>query len=428
MPRPSDTVSVFADLEHLGAPRRLGSLRRQAGRGGDVFSFEYSQDWLRQDDAPLNFDPDLALVQGPQYPAASRANFGIFLDSAPDRWGRVLMQRREGIRARHEGRAARTLTDWDFLLGVHDEIRLGALRFQDSATGGWVNSDDTLPAPPITSLRDLQEASLRFERSEGEGENRNQEKWLAQLFAPGSSLGGARPKASIRDEDGALCIAKFPSKQDRRNVGAWELVAHRLAAKAGIDVPATRAIRVPGSAYTTFVARRFDRTARGGRLAFVSAMTLTQRTDGEPGGSYLELVDLLQSQGSRTAADCRELFRRVVFSILIHNTDDHLRNHGFILGPRGLALSPVFDINPSIDGNELVLAINETDGTCDVALAMEAHADYGLRAAEAKAIVGKTREAVAAWRVEASRLRNPKAEQELMAGAFEIGERRSVTA
>jgi serine/threonine-protein kinase HipA len=193
---------------------------------------------------------------------------------------------------------------------------------------------------------------------------------------------------------------------------------HREVPQWTGNVPPVRGIRVLDSASTTFVAKRFDRTASGRRLAFVSAMTLTQRTDGEPGASYLELVDLLQSQGAHAQSDCHELFRRVVFSILIHNTDDHLRNHGFILNPEGIALSPAFDINPAIDRNELALAINEVESTCDVAIALEAHADYGLTAAEAKTIITKTRDAVASWRTEASRLRIPKAEQELMAKAF----------
>lgn len=417
MTRPPDTVAVFADLDRFPEPRRMGSLRRQVGRGGEVFSFEYDRDWLKTSDA-FSFDPDLAMVQGPQYPAANRANFGIFLDSAPDRWGRVLMQRRENLRARRDGRAARSLSDWDFLLGVHDETRLGSLRFHDATTGRWLDTENSLAAPPITSLRELQAASLHFEQSDEADDGRDEEKWLAQLFAPGSSLGGARPKASVRDEQGELCIAKFPSKQDRRDIGAWELVAHRLAAKAGINVPPVRGIRVPDSASTTFVAKRFDRAANGRRLAFVSAMTLTQRTDGEPGASYLELVDLLQSQGAHAHSDCRELFRRVVFSILIHNTDDHLRNHGFILNPKGISLSPAFDINPTIDRNELALAINEVESTCDAEIAVEAHPAYGLTSVEAKSIVSKTREVVASWRSEAARLRIPKAEQELMAKAF----------
>ncbi len=316
----------------------MGTLRCQMSRTGNILSFAYDDVWLKQP-AAFTFDPDLALVGGPQYPGSDRTNFGIFLDSSPDRWGRVLMQKRENLRARQQARKARSLTEWDFLLGVHDETRLGAIRFRDPVTGQFIDTDDQFAAPPITSLRDLQAASLEFETHAEDEEHPDYQRWLAQLFAPGTSLGGARPKASVRDEDGALCLAKFPSRQDRRDVGAWELVAHRLADRAGINVPRTRALRVPGSAYTTFIAKRFDRTPENRRLAFVSAMTLTQRRDGEPGASYLELIDLLQSQGSNTRKDSIELFRRVVFSIMIHNTDDHLRNHGFFIGQRGITLS-----------------------------------------------------------------------------------------
>jgi serine/threonine-protein kinase HipA len=416
--RPLENVDVYADLDHFGEPLHMGSLRRQASRSGDIFSFAYDPAWLQRQEA-FTFDPDLALVQGPQYPITGRANFGIFLDSSPDRWGRVLMQRRENMLARREGRRARSLMEWDFLLGVHDETRLGALRFRDPETDQFVASDDAFAAPPITSLRELQAASLQYERHADEEEHPQYERWLTQLFAPGTSLGGARPKASVRDEDGALCLAKFPSRQDRRDVGAWEIVVTRLAAKAGINVPSTRALRIPDSAYTTFLAKRFDRTPKGKRLAFVSAMTLTQRNDGDPDASYLELVDLLQSQGSQTHEDCLELFRRVVFSILVHNTDDHLRNHGFFIGEQGITLSPAYDINPSIERDDLSLAINEVDTACDVSIALEARTSYGLSKKEADGIVARTAKAVAAWRNEATRLRIPKSEQDLMAAAFD---------
>lgn len=416
--RSPETVAVYADLHYLESPALMGSLHRQKNRTGEIFSFEYDQKWLQRPEA-FTFDPDLALVSGRQYSTPNRPNFGIFLDSSPDRWGRVLMQRRENLRARHEGRKPRSLTEWDFLLGVHDETRLGALRFRDVNSGQFIDSDNQFAAPPITSLSELQAASLEFESHADQEAHPDYERWLAQLFAPGTSLGGARPKASIRDEAGVLCLAKFPSKQDRRDVGAWELVAHQLAAKAGIKVPQTRAFRMPDNAYTTFVAKRFDRTSDMRRLAFVSAMTLTQRNDGEAGASYLELVDLLQSQGSNTHEDCRELFRRVVFSILIHNTDDHLRNHGFFIGKQGITLSPAYDINPSNDRDELSLAINEVDTACDVSIALEAHADYGLSKSEADEIFKRTTKAVASWRREATDLRIPKAEQDLMASAFE---------
>lgn len=418
MSRRFDTIDVYADLEHFDKPLLMGSLRCQGSRSGDLFSFEYENVWLTRPEV-FAFDPDLTLVAGAQYPAPERGNFGIFLDSSPDRWGRVLMQRRENTRARLNGEMPRSLTEWDFLLGVHDETRLGALRFRAPDGEAFIDSDNQFAAPPITSLPELQTASLQFERHVDEEEHPEYERWLAQLFAPGTSLGGARPKASVRDEAGALCIAKFPSRQDMRDIGAWELVAHRLAARAGINVPSARPLRMPDSPYTTFVARRFDRTETGRRRAFVSAMTLTQRVDGEAGASYLELVDLLQSRGANTQADCAELFRRVVFNILIHNTDDHLRNHGFFIGSRGIALSPAYDINPSIERDSLSLAINEVETACDVTIAIEASRDYGLSKHESDAIVGQVRSAVESWRHEATQLRIPRAEQELMSRAFD---------
>ena len=415
-----DTVEVCIDLERFGAPVLMGLLHRQQSGAGEIFSFEYDRAWLEQPEV-FSFDPDLALAAGHQYPAAERSNFGIFLDSAPDRWGRVLMQRRENARARHEKRKPGMLTEWDFLLGVHDETRLGALRFREGPSLPFIDSDAQLAAPPLASLRELQSASLQFEKHIDDEEDPRYDKWLRQLFAPGSSLGGARPKASVRDEAGILCMAKFPSRNDTRDVGAWELVAHALARKAGIVVPEARALRFPDSPYTTFLVKRFDRTASGARLAFVSAMTLSQHTDGEAGASYLELVDLLQSRGANTRADCVQLFRRVIFNILIHNTDDHLRNHGFFIDRNGIRLSPAYDVNPSIERQELRLAINEVETACDVSIAMEAAGDYGLKQNEASEVLTQVQEALAGWRGEATRLNIPKGEQDLMASAFPEG-------
>lgn len=202
-------------------------------------------------------------------------------------------------------------------------------------------------------------------------------------------------------------------------MGGWELVANSLAAKAGIVVPEARPLRLEGSPYTTFLAKRFDRNANGRRLAFVSAMTLTQHKDGESGASYLELVDLLQSRGMNTAADCEQLFRRVLFNVLIHNTDDHLRNHGFFVDEQGIRLSPAYDMNPSIDRTELTLAINEVETACDVSVAMDASRDYGLAAQQASRVLDDVRRAVQNWRDEANRFHIPKAEQDLMASAFD---------
>jgi serine/threonine-protein kinase HipA len=413
-----DTVQVYVDLERFAQPGLMGELHCQQSRSGEIFSFNYDEAWLARAET-FAFDPDLALVAGHQYPASDRANFGIFLDSSPDRWGRVLMQRRENSRARQEQRRVRTFTESDFLLGVHDETRLGALRFRVPPDGAFIDSDEHLAAPPMTSLRELQAASLQFEQHINEEEHPEYERWLTQLFAPGTSLGGARPKASVRDEKGALCIAKFPSRQDTRDIGGWELVAHQLALKAGIVVPNARPLRLQESPHTTFFVKRFDRTPYGRRLAFVSGMTLTQHKDGESGASYLEIVDLLQSRGADTAADCEQLFRRVLFNILIHNTDDHLRNHGFFIGEQGVRLSPAYDMNPSIDHTELTLAINEVETACDVAIAMDAYRDYGQTAQQADRVLQQVQAAVHDWRSEASRLHIPRAEQDLMASAFE---------
>ena len=413
------TVQVCVDGESLTTPALMGTLHCQRTGAGEIFSFDYDRSWLRRAEV-FAFDPALALVSGPQYPAADRASFGIFLDSSPDRWGRVLMQRRENTRARREARRPRGLTEWDFLLGVHDETRLGALRFRGRDDGPFIDSDTRLAAPPMTSLRELQAASLRFEEHVNEEEHPDYEHWLSQLFAPGTSLGGARPKASVRDERGVLCMAKFPSRQDMRDVGAWELVAHRLAADAGIAVSAARPLRLPDSPYTTFVVERFDRTSAGGRRAFVSAMTLTQRKDGEGGASYLELVDLLQTRGAETRADCQQLFRRVLFNVSIHNTDDHLRNHGFFISADGIRLSPAYDMNPSIERRELSLAINEVETACDVAIAMDAAGDYGLSNEDAVRVLKEVRGAVTQWRNVANSLSIPASEQALMAAAFEV--------
>jgi serine/threonine-protein kinase HipA len=296
---------------------------------------------------------------------------------------------------------------------------LGALRFRASEDGPLIDSDIRLAAPPVTSLRELQATSLQFERHIDEEEHPEYERWLTQLLAPGTSLGGAGPKASVRDEAGFLCMAKFPSRQDTRDVGGWELVAHRLAAKAAIRVPEARPLRLPESSYTTFLVKRFDRTALGGRLAFVSAMTLTQRADGEAGAGYLELVDLLQTRGANTLSDCEQLFRRVLFNILIHNTDDHLRNHGFFIDEQGIRLSPAYDMNPSIDRADLSLAINEVETACDVSIAMEACKDYGLTPHVAAGVLKQVRAALAGWRGQANRLGIPEAEQSLMATAFQ---------
>lgn len=411
------SVQIYVDTAETAGPVLMGTLYAQSGGDQEIFSFEYAPEWLGREQA-FAFDPDLQLLGSPQYPAQSRNNFGIFLDSSPDRWGRSLMQRRENLRARQEGRKAKRLTDWDYLLGVHDETRLGALRLRAPEGGEFLNSDRRLAAPPITSVRELEEASRGFEQHIDEEDNPEYARWLNQLIAPGSSLGGARPKASVRDEKGALCIAKLPSRADMRNMAAWEMLAHRLAEKCGIQLPKARLLDNGGRDESTFLVNRFDRTADGGRLAFVSARTLTHRRDREAGASYLELVELLQRQGAETRADTHQLYRRIVFSILIHNTDDHLRNHGFFVEDRGVRLSPAYDINPSVDRDDLTLAINETEAACDVEIARAAHKMYALSLKEAEGLIAEALKAVKTWRNEATALGIRRSEQDQMASAF----------
>ena len=411
----ADTVEIVVDLERLGEMRRMGWLRRQAGGGGDVFSFEYDETWLQHPEV-FQFDPDLQLVEGRIYASGDRENFGVFLDSSPDRWGRLLMQRRAAHRAAKDGKPPPTLTAWDYLIGVHDSTRMGALRFRRDEKSPFLDDVQDQAAPPIARIQELQAVSLKLEDAHAE-EHPDYEKWLSQLVAPGSSLGGARPKASVIDKDGQLCIAKFPSRKDTNDVGAWEFVVHSLAAAAGIAVSPAKLERFSNEGHT-FISRRFDRTESGGRRAFVSAMTMLQRKDGEQGASYLELVELLQTRGARTQADCEQLFRRVVFNICVSNTDDHLRNHGFFIETNGLVLSPAYDMNPDTERSELSIAIDEVNATCNTEIALKAAPGYGLTAAQADAIVTEVRTTVAKWRVEATNAGIPKGEQDRMQPAF----------
>jgi serine/threonine-protein kinase HipA len=417
--RTHDLHEVEVVLVQRLRQQRMGTLHRQRARGAEIYSFEFDAEWLTRGDA-LALDPDLLLAPGRAYPPANRTQFGVFMDSAPDRWGRTLMQRREAMLASKEERPTRGLTEWDYLLGVHDYSRLGALRFRADAHSPFLDNSSVNAAPPLTSLRELQGAARELEEDRA-NDDPHLRQVLEQLLAPGSSLGGSRPKASVVDEQGHLCIAKFPSRQDEWDVGAWEAVAHRLAAKAGIRVPPTRTLQFTADGHT-FLSRRFDRTDSGGRLAFVSAMTLLQRTDGDRDASYLELVDLLQSRGAQTQADCEELFRRVVFSICISNTDDHLRNHGFFVESAGLVLSPAFDVNPNPHKGHLSLAIDEADTSLNLDTARAAGPLYGLKKNRVVEVVREVRDAIETWQREAESLGISRHEQQIVGRAFQPSE------
>jgi serine/threonine-protein kinase HipA len=339
------------------------------------------------------------------------------LDSAPDRWGRLLLDRRELLRAREEKRKPRALTEWDYLLGVHDICRMGALRFRREDSAPFLDDDRQRAAPPLASLRELEAASLALEEPDA-AEHPQFRQWLTALLAPGSSLGGARPKANFTDLDGALWIAKFPSREDRRDMGAWEMVVHQLAGAAGVLVPEARTLAL-ASRHRTFACRRFDRTTANRRRFFVSAMTLLGRVDGQ-GGSYLDLAEFLSTRGSarHKADDLKQLWTRVVFNILVSNTDDHLRNHGFILESDGWRLAPAYDLNANIERTAHTLAINASDPAGDVGLALATAPYYDLEAAAAERILNQVKAAVTSWEAKAAALRLPREESELMAQAF----------
>lgn len=423
-------IEVVANWLTPGTPAPMGRLTATPARGREVFAFEYDADWLAGE-SRQELDPSLALFGGPQYPPKNRENFGLFLDSCPDRWGRVLMRRREAQLARSEGRPERNLLESDYLLGVHDGHRMGALRFR--VDGRFLDDQDALASPPWTSLRELQNASLQLERPDAEGDP-DYARWLRMLIAPGGSLGGARPKASVRDERGYLFIAKFPSRADEDDVGAWEYVTHRLAQLSGITVPEARLERFGSSEssakpHHTFLGRRFDRTDNGGRIHFASAMTLTGRVDGQSaddGVSYLELADLLIRLGAQPAADLEQLWRRIVFSMCVSNTDDHLRNHGFLLTPTGWTLSPAYDLNPNPFGDGLKLNVSETDNAQNLDLALSVAPLFRLPLPRAQEILAQVTVAVSQWRDIATSQALSRPAQERMRRAFRIADSRGV--
>lgn len=315
------------------------------------------------------------MYNGRQFLPFGKTLFGIFSDSCPDRWGRVLMKRREVINARKEGIKPRELQESDFLLGVYDESRIGALRFKIDENGSFISSDKDMATPPWTRLRSLEEAARAFEKDE----NALDEKWLKQLIGPGSSLGGARPKATIQDVDGSLWIAKFPSKHDEINSGAWEMVAHDLAILCNLDVPEAR-LEHFSKLGSTFLIKRFDRQGDR-RIHFSSAMTMLGKVDGassEDGSGYLDIASFIRSNGENPKNDLQELWKRIVFNMAISNTDDHLRNHGFLLSKSGWRLSPMYDTNPVPYGDTLSLNVSETDNSISIDLALESAKYYEL--------------------------------------------------
>lgn len=413
-------ILVYADWKELPESRLLGILYTQRVRGKEIFSFEYDSVWFSSDYA-LNLDPNLQLYQGKQYAPENKPNFGMFLDSSPDRWGRMLMRRWEAAIAKKEKRSEQTLFESDYLLGVFDKHRLGGLRFKLEEQGDFLNNQKEFATPTWTSLRELEFASIQIEKEDA-NDNPEYFKCLSILISSGSSLGGARPKASVLDEKKNLWIAKFPSNSDEIDIGAWEMVLHELAKRAGINVPEARLMKFSGK-HHTHLSKRFDRTVKEKRIHFASAMTLLGYNDGAnaaEGVSYLEIVEFILRNSSESKKDLEQLWRRIVFNILVSNTDDHLRNHGCILTPSGWRLSPAYDMNPNPYGTGLSLNISETDNALDISIAMNIFKYFKLTETEAVSILDKIISVVSEWRSVAKVYEIRKEDIEEMKKAFRV--------
>ena len=371
----SKELFVYADWFEM--PKLIGTLYCTFGNGKQVYSFEYTKEWLKNF-FHITLDPDLYSTSGKQYIPSNKNFFGFLSASLPDRWGRRLLERKEEIKAQIEKRSLRKLNDFELLIGINDETRMGALRFKDKEEASFISTADDYNVPPFENLRKLEQAALEFERTEY-----TDDKALQLLLKPGSSLGGTRPKATVKDHNNVLWIAKFPSQHDKYNIGAWEKITSDLARMAGLNVPETMKKEFNNNG-STFLTKRFDRIYENGRTKRVhcaSALTMLGKVDGadnKDGSSYLELVDFIKENSIQPNKDLEELWNRVVFSILVSNTDDHLRNHNFILTEQGWKLAPLFDVNPNPFGKELSLNITENNNLKRLSLAMDTANYYNL--------------------------------------------------
>ncbi len=407
-------IWVYAHWLGMSKPKCIGILSAHQSKGKKIFGFEYDATWLASEEQFI-FDPDIEWYSGPQFPNA-KENFGIFLDSMPDTWGRTLMKRRAAQKAKDENKPLPTLLDVDFLLGVYDESRMGALRFKLDPNGPFLDNDSRYPTPHWASIRDLQHGINVIESNKDTVEAR---KWLTILIAPGSSLGGARPKANILDEYGHPWIAKFPSKNDTIDKAAWEMLAYLLAIDSGIEMAACKIQKIAGK-HHTFFTKRFDRTKKE-RIHFASAMTMTRNNEDsikDKPASYLDLAEFIQFSGSQNTKDLHQLWKRIIFNIAVSNTDDHLRNHGFVLQQTGWKLSPAYDVNPSIDKGGLALNINAIDNALDFELAKSVGEYFMLTHLQMEKTIKEVKSSVKNWRKIAAKIGISKSEQKLMETAF----------
>ena len=414
-----ERLLVFADFNWLEKPELVGELCYEKLRGSDSYAFKFDENWLKVH-AGINLSEDINNYPGMQYTKPGNDIFGCFSDALPDRWGRTLLKRREQIQALEEKRAVRSLTSFDYLMGIDDFSRMGGFRFKKELEGDYINVSPSLRIPPITELRELVHASQEVEKSE-ENDVLPEKKWIAQLIQPGTSLGGARPKAGVLDEKGCLCIAKFPSRKDDYDTGLWEHFSHLLAQKAGVQVAQTRVLGGLGK-YHTILSKRFDRTDVAKRIHFASSMSLLGLKDGDNaqgGYGYLDIVDFILQGCCDVEKNLQELYRRVAFNICIGNSDDHFRNHGFLLTPKGWTLSPAYDMNPTLNEYQSLL-INETSNKADICTLLDSCESYMIKKEMAKNIIQEVQSAVCKWKNLAIQLQIPNREMDIFKDRFKL--------
>ena len=408
---------VYADFDWLENIELVGELTMDNIRGGETYGFKFEPAWLKKNGSLILSD-DINNYVGMQYTQQGKDIFGCFSDSLPDRWGRTLVLRREQILAAEEKRPVRRLSSMDYLLGIDDASRMGGFRFKETPEGDFINAAHELQIPPITGIRELIAASQEIELSE-EKNSLPEKKWLMQLVQPGTSLGGARPKASVVDEMKKLYVAKFPSRKDLYDVGLWEHFAHLMAKSAGISCAETRVITV-GSKFHTLLSKRFDRTEDGKRIHFASAMTMLGLTDGQnasTGNGYLDIVDFILQGCCDVDRNLQELYRRVAFNIAIGNTDDHFRNHGFLLTNKGWTLSPAYDLNPTLSYDQSLL-INTYTSESSLDILLDSCDDYMLAHKTALTIISQVKQAMSNWRKLATSLGLSTSEQSMFKDRF----------
>lgn len=408
---------VYADFDWLKDIELIGELGYESILDIDSYSFKFAESWILKYNA-INLSDDLNNHPSVQYTQPHKGIFRCFTDVLPDKWGHTLLLHHEQILALEKNKPIHHLSSFDFLTDIDDFFRIGGFRFKETPDGEFINTEKSFRIPPLTDLWELITASKKIEKSE-EANSLPEKRWITQLVQSASSLGGKRPKSNIVDTDRSIYVAKFPSLKDDYDVELWEHFCHLLAKNAGINAAETMVIATNNKNHT-LLSRRFDRTDDGKRIHFASAMTLLDLNDENDTtqNSYLDIVDFILSNCIDVDTNLRELFRRVAFNICIGNSDDHFRNHGFLLTSKGWTLSPAFDMNPTSNNHQSLLINNNTNKS-DLSILFNSCKEYMLTPEVAKEIINDVVEAVKNWQTLANKLGIAKCEINLFKKVFD---------